>query len=113
MAIVPSCTVTGLTRHADGSIQAKLSDGSSAAFDAVLRATGRQPNTRELNLEQVGVATTASGAIVVDEWSQTSVAGVYAIGDVTARALLTPAAVREGHAQIGRASCRERVCQYV
>src|SRR3546814_6548572 len=72
MAIVPSCTVTGLTRHADGSIQAKLSDGSSAAFDAVLRATGRQPNTRELNLEQVGVATTASGAIVVDEWSQRS-----------------------------------------
>src|SRR3546814_802852 len=61
-------------------------------------STGRQPNTRELNLEQVGVATTASGAIVVDEWSQTSVAGVYAIGDVTARALLTPAAVREGHA---------------
>lgn len=98
MAIVPGCTVTGLTRHADGSIQAKLSDGSSAVFDAVLRATGRQPNTRELNLEQVGVATTASGAIVVDEWLQTSVAGIYAVGDVTGRAMLTPAAVREGHA---------------
>src|SRR3546814_16127593 len=62
MAIVPSCTVTGLTRHADGSIQAKLSDGSSAAFDAVLRATGRQPKTREMNLAPVGVATNQSGA---------------------------------------------------
>jgi glutathione reductase (NADPH) len=98
MTIVPGCTVTGLARHASGSIQAQLSDGSSAVFDAVLRATGRQPNTRELNLEQVGVATTANGAIVVDEWSQTSVAGIYAVGDVTARAMLTPAAVREGHA---------------
>ena len=98
MAIVPGCTVTALARRDDGGIQAQLSDGSSAMFDAVLRATGRQPNTRELNLEQVGVATTASGAIVVDEWSQTSVAGVYAVGDVTARAMLTPAAVREGHA---------------
>ncbi|WP_231403349.1 glutathione-disulfide reductase [Diaphorobacter sp. JS3051] len=98
LAIMPGCTVTGLTRHADGSIQARLSDGSSATFDAVLRATGRQPNTRELNLERVGVTTSASGAIIVDEWSQTSVAGIYAVGDVTGRAMLTPAAVREGHA---------------
>jgi glutathione reductase (NADPH) len=98
MVIVPGCTVTGLARRAEGGIQAHLSDGSSAVFDAVLRALGRQPNTRDLNLDQVGVATAANGAIVVDEWSQTSVAGVYAVGDVTARAMLTPAAVREGHA---------------
>lgn len=98
MAIVPGCTVVGLVRGASGTIQAQLSDGSSAAFDAVLRATGRQPNSRGLNLDQVGVATAADGAIVVDEWSQSSVAGIHAVGDVTARAMLTPAAVREGQA---------------
>jgi glutathione reductase (NADPH) len=98
MAIVPGSTVVGLARGVDGAIQAQLSDGSLAAFDAVLRATGRKPNTRGLNLEQIGVATAADGAIVVDEWSQSSVAGIHAVGDVTARAMLTPAAVREGQA---------------
>jgi glutathione reductase (NADPH) len=109
MVIVPGCTVTGLARRADGGIQAHLSDGSSAVFDAVLRATGRQPNTRGLNLDQFGVATAANGAIVVDEWSQTSVAGIYAVGDVTARAMLTPAAVREGHALADALFGRRRV----
>jgi glutathione reductase (NADPH) len=98
MAIVPGCTVTGITRRAAGGLQVQLSDGSSGVFEAVLRATGRRPNTGGLNLDPLGVATAAGGAIIVDEWSQTSAAGIYAVGDVTARAMLTPAAVREGHA---------------
>ena len=97
MTILTGCTVTGIARRVDGSLQTQLSDGSSPVVDAVLRATGRVPNTQSLGLEQVGVATT-HGAIVVNEWSQTSVAGVYAVGDVTGRVMLTPAAVREGHA---------------
>ena len=42
--------------------------------------------------------TLAKGAIAVDEFSQTSVPNIYAIGDVTDRINLTPVAIREGHA---------------
>ena len=88
MTILSGCTVTGTARRADGSLQAQLSDGSSPVVDAVLRATGRVPSTRSLGLEQVGVATT-HGAIVANEWSQTSLAGVCAVGDVIPTAVFT------------------------
>jgi len=71
------------------------SDGESKSFDAVLYATGRKPNTQGLNLETVGVHVDDSGAIVVDEYSQTGVPSIFAIGDVTNRLNLTPVAIRE------------------
>ena len=43
---------------------------------------GRRPYTKGLNLEGVGVATDGRGCIVVDDHFQSSVPGVYAIGDV-------------------------------
>ncbi len=64
--------------------------------DLVMYATGRAPQTRDLGLEQVGVALNARGAIRVDEWSRTSVPNIYAIGDVTDRFNLTPVAIAEG-----------------
>lgn len=50
--------------------------------DAVLAATGRAPATRGLGLEAAGVATTARGAIVVDEYLRTTQPNIYALGDV-------------------------------
>ena len=64
----------------------------------VLFATGRAPNTAELNLESAGVSTTASGAVVVNDWSQTNQPHIYAVGDVTDRVNLTPVAIDEGRA---------------
>ena len=61
-------------------------------------ATGRRPNVAGLGLERAGVALSKSGAIAVDEYSQTSVPHIYAVGDVTDRVNLTPVAIREGHA---------------
>lgn len=81
-----------------GGIRAVATDGTEREFDLVLYATGRRPNARGLGLEALGVALDHAGAIEVDEWSQTAVPSVYAVGDVTNRVNLTPVAIREGHA---------------
>ena len=77
-------------------IVATFSDGVSAPYGAVMFATGRTPNVKGLGLEKVGVKLTAMGAIAVDAYSQSSVPSIYAVGDVTGRAALTPVAIREG-----------------
>ena len=85
-------------RQAGEDIVASFSDGVDAPFGAVMFATGRSPNISDLGLEQVGVKTNHFHAIEVDAYSQTSVPSIYAVGDVTNRAQLTPIAIREGHA---------------
>ena len=65
-------------------------------FDALLWAIGREPNTAGLGLEHTGVETTSRGNVVVDAWQNTSAEGIYAIGDVTGRAELTPVAIAAG-----------------
>ena len=64
---------------------------------AVLFAIGRAPNTEGLNLENIGIETDR-GAVAVNEWSQTNLPHIYAVGDVTNRANLTPVAIDEGRA---------------
>lgn len=66
--------------------------------DIVLVATGRRPKTEGLGLESAGIELRENGAIAVDEFSQTSCASIYAVGDVTDRVQLTPVAIREGQA---------------
>ena len=79
-------------------IRAVLSDGQSLTVDCVLAATGRRPNVAGLGLDAAGIALGKRGEIPVDETSQTVVPSIYAVGDVTNRAALTPIAIREGHA---------------
>ncbi len=83
---------------ADGALRAKTTDGRERPYGAVLFATGRVPNTEGLGLVEAGVALGRRGEVPVDEWSQTGVPSIYAIGDVTDRIALTPVAIREGHA---------------
>ena len=71
-----------------------LNNGTLAA-DVVMLALGRTPNTEGLGLETAGVKTDERGAVVVDEYSRTSVANIYALGDVTDRVQLTPVAIHE------------------
>lgn len=72
--------------------------GRETLFDQVMYATGRHPNADNLGLESLGIARGKKGEILVDQYSQTGVPSVYAIGDVTDRANLTPVAIREGMA---------------
>ncbi|XP_030002031.1 glutathione reductase, mitochondrial isoform X2 [Sphaeramia orbicularis] len=64
--------------------------------DCLLWAIGRQPNTSGLNLTELGVDTDERGHIVVDEFQNTSRSGIYAVGDVCGKALLTPVAIAAG-----------------
>lgn len=75
-----------------------LDDDTKLDANCVLRAVGRIPNTQDLNLEKVGILLDSKGAITVNDYSQTNIEGIYAVGDVTNRVNLTPMAIREGHA---------------
>jgi glutathione reductase (NADPH) len=78
-----------------GSIRTTLNDGGQIEANHVLCATGRHPNSEGLGLEEVGVKRAPSGAVMVDEYSKTSVPSIHAIGDVTDRINLTPVAIHE------------------
>ncbi|MBC5768512.1 glutathione-disulfide reductase [Ramlibacter albus] len=80
---------------ADGALLVKLIDGSTVEAGTVLYATGRVPNVAGLGLEAVGVAQGKDGAVKVDDAYRSSVASVYAAGDVIARVQLTPVALGE------------------
>lgn len=93
--IIYQTTIRSLARRGND-IAASLSDGVTAPYGAVMFATGRIPNVRGLGLDKAGVELTSTGAVKVDAWSQSSVPSIYAVGDVTGRAALTPIAIREG-----------------
>ncbi len=92
-----SCDVVALERAGDA-IEARFGDGGTLLVDQVLFATGRRASTAGLGLEAAGVALRADGSVIVDDWSQTGVPSIYAVGDVTGRVELTPVAIRDGHA---------------
>ena len=86
-----------MRKEGDG-IWVKATNGTEKVFDQVLFATGRKPNTDGMGLEEAGVELGRNGEVIVDEYSQTAVPSIYAIGDVTDRVNLTPVAIREGMA---------------
>jgi glutathione reductase (NADPH) len=67
-----------------------------AGFDAVLWAIGRGANVAGLDLRSAGVAQGGDDFIMTDEFQNTNISGIYAIGDVTGRAALTPVAIAAG-----------------
>ena len=75
-----------------------LTDGRVIEVDLVMFAIGRDPKTSGMGLVSAGVELDEKGAIKVDQHSQTSIPNIYAVGDVTDRAALTPVAIREGAA---------------
>lgn len=81
-----------------GGTSVKATNGITKTFETVMFATGRAPNTSDMGLEAAGVTLGRKGEIVVDEYSQTAVPSIYAIGDVTDRVNLTPVAIREAMA---------------
>ncbi|MEM8561055.1 MAG: glutathione-disulfide reductase [Pseudomonadota bacterium] len=82
----------------NGVLHVTLTDGTVLEADTVLYATGRKPNTDGLGLENVNVALSDAGTIVVDSEFKTSESNIYALGDVTGGTELTPVALAEGMA---------------
>lgn len=97
ITVITNDTISRVDRR-DNGLVASLKSGGEVPADQVMYAIGRSPATDGLGLETVGVETGPRGQIMVDAQSQTSVTGVYAVGDVTDRVNLTPVAIREGHA---------------
>ena len=95
--IVTKAIVEGIEK-VDRGLCVQLSDHEDIVVDKVMFATGRRPNVKGLGLEAAGVKLGRAGAIEVNEFSQTNVPHIYAVGDVTDRVALTPVAIREGHA---------------
>lgn len=81
-------------KKSDG-LHVRLTGGGALIADQVLVATGRKPNTQDLGCAAAGVKLSDSGAVVVDDYSRTSQANIFAVGDVTNRVNLTPVAIHE------------------
>jgi glutathione reductase (NADPH) len=93
----PGRKLARLERHGGG-LRMHLQGGEAIDADAVLFATGREPNIHGLNLEAAGVFCTEGGAVEVDDGHQTTAPNIWAIGDVTDKLNLTPMATAVGHA---------------
>jgi glutathione reductase (NADPH) len=89
--------ILSLERDGDG-IRTKATNGDEQVFDQVMFATGRAPNTEGMGLAALGVELGRSGQVIVDQYSQSAIPSIYAVGDVTDRVNLTPVAIREGMA---------------
>ncbi|MGB1258023.1 MAG: FAD-dependent oxidoreductase, partial [Thiolinea sp.] len=91
--------ITAIEKQADGRLSMHLADGSVIAdLDQVLWAVGRVPNTDDIGIENTGIELARGGLIDVDEYQETSVAGLYAIGDIINKrgVQLTPVAIAAG-----------------
>ena len=75
-----------------------LSDQRSIKTELVMGATGRIPKITNLGLEENLIKLGKKGQVLVNDFSQTNIPSIYAIGDVTDRITLTPIAIAEGHA---------------
>jgi glutathione reductase (NADPH) len=95
--ILANRTFERIEKTPDG-LSAHMSDGSVEVADVVMFATGRVPNVDGLGLDTVGVELGRNGGVKVDSGYRTSAPDIYAVGDVTNHANLTPIAIREGHA---------------
>ena len=82
----------------ENGLMATTNHGDVLETDQILSAMGRLPNTAGLGLEEIGVELSDRGAVVVNEQLETSVPGIYALGDCIDRIALTPVALAEGMA---------------
>lgn len=105
--------VTGVVSDALGSAETRLDNGEVIASERVLVALGRVPNTSGLGLDVAGVTLDEQGRIAVDSHGRTSLAHVYAVGDVVGPPALASCSMEQGrravlhalgHAEASRAS---------
>lgn len=86
-----------IVKNADESLTIYYADGRELTVDCLVWAIGREPATDNINLEAVGVETNDKGFIKVDQYQNTNVANIYAVGDIIENAVsLTPVAVAAG-----------------
>jgi glutathione reductase (NADPH) len=94
---VTNTQIDGLQREADATLTIRCESGMRiGGFDCVLWAIGRRANSAQLDLPATGLAADELHHVTTDLFQETGVPGVYALGDVTGRAALTPVAIAAG-----------------
>src|SRR3712207_5637809 len=99
MDVVTGAKVTGV-KVGKGSVAMTVEAGGQKRpleVERVLVATGRAPNIEDVGLKEAGVQLTERGFVKINERMETSVAGIYAIGDVAGPPMLAHKGSREGH----------------
>ncbi|MCW8911047.1 MAG: glutathione-disulfide reductase, partial [Gammaproteobacteria bacterium] len=92
--IMPSTQIVEVRKEEDGSLTLIDDKGhNSSGFDQLVWAIGRDPNTAGMKLDAAGIETDDQGYIITDLYQQTNVDNIFALGDVTGRAPLTPVAI--------------------
>ncbi|NIP74106.1 MAG: NAD(P)/FAD-dependent oxidoreductase [Gammaproteobacteria bacterium] len=80
----------------DGQVRVRFTDGRTGVYEKVVVAIGREPVTEDLNLEQAGVLRHATGAVVTNEYLETTAPGIYAVGDIKLGPGTANAALHDG-----------------
>ena len=94
--ILPRTEIIEVVRE-NGRLTLQCQDGrQNAGFDSVIWAIGRTPNIETLKLEAAGVVPDKHGYVPTDDYQNTQVPGIYAVGDVCGRLALTPVAIAAG-----------------
>jgi glutathione reductase (NADPH) len=95
--LAPNSEPVSAESDADGRISMVCAGGQRfGSYDCLLWAIGRDPNVVGLGLDRIGVEQDPMQHVLADEWQNTNVAEVYAVGDVTGRWMLTPVAIAAG-----------------
>eukprot|EP00831_Metopus_contortus_P058181 TRINITY_DN503_c0_g1_i2.p1 TRINITY_DN503_c0_g1~~TRINITY_DN503_c0_g1_i2.p1 ORF type:complete len:340 (-),score=70.19 TRINITY_DN503_c0_g1_i2:166-1185(-) len=94
--IVPKAQVKDVKRYSDEKSVVSFHNLPDKEANAVLCAAGILANTDGIGLEKTGVKLNSKGCIISDEYENSSVPGIYAIGDVTGKVILTPVAKTAG-----------------
>lgn len=94
------CSGIKSVRHEAAGVRV-VTDSTEAVADEVMLAVGRRPNTDDLGLDTIGLERRADGTIAVDAHLETSVKGVYAVGDIRGGGMFTSTAWDDGRIVLG------------
>ena len=95
--ILSRVQIAEVIKEADGTLTLVDDKGNkTGGFNELIWAIGRHPNTEGLNLDKANIAVDEQGYIVTDIYQNTNVENIFALGDVTGRAPLTPVAIAAG-----------------
>ena len=111
VTVLTGTTVEQVGRSSE-SLMLSLKDGNRVVAEKLLVSVGRGFNSRGIGLEEVGVTLGRRGEVLVDDRMQTNVPGIYAIGDVTGKAMLAHVASTQGQVAVENILGHQRTIDY-
>lgn len=112
ITLVTGTQVTAVKKLESGAMVAELANGTSVEVDKILVSVGRKVNTDNLGLAELGIALNKKGAIGVNEYMETNIPGIYAIGDAIGKLMLAHIASTEGIVAAENAIGKKRTMDY-